>query len=103
MQLIFNREVAEQLSETYTILELETVTKDGVTLDAFCVIPVEKIGLAELPHVEHNKHLHNEFTAAFKRKEYKVCKDLYEHVRNNFGGEVSTFYDEIMRRITETE
>ena len=103
MQLIFNRQVAEQLDETYTILELEEVTKDGVTLEVFCVVPVEKIGLSELPNLEHNKHLHNEFISAYKRCEYKVCKDLYEHVRNNFGGEVTSFYDEILRRITDIE
>lgn len=103
MQLIFNRQVAEQLGETYTILELEEVTKDGITLEVFCVIPVEKIGLTELSKLEHNKHLHNEFMSAYKRGEYKVCTDLYEHVRDNFSGEVSTFYDEIIRRITSTE
>ncbi len=103
MHVIFNRQVAEQLGETYTILELEEVTKDGVTLEVFCVIPVEKIGLTELPNLEHNKHLHNEFISAYKRGEYKVCEDLYEHIRDSFGGEVSSFYDEILRRITNTE
>ena len=101
MQLIFNRQIAEQLSETYTVLELETVTKDGVTLEAFCVIPTDAIALEELPRLEHHRHLHNEFTRAYRRGEHQVCLDLYEHVRNNFGGEVSSFYDDIISRINK--
>ena len=103
MQLIFNREVAEQLREQYVVLELETVTKDGVTLDAFCVIPTDKIVLTDLPNISHYIHLHNEFTAAYRRGEYKVCRDLYEHLLGKFGGEVDTFYEEIIRRILNLE
>ena len=39
MQLIFGRDNAEQLKERYTVLELETVEKDGTSLEVFCLIP----------------------------------------------------------------
>jgi hypothetical protein len=43
MNIIFGRENAEKLREKYTVLDLETLEKDGVSLDVFCLIPAEKI------------------------------------------------------------
>ena len=68
----------------------------------FCIVPIEKIGLAELPRLEHNKHLHNEFTRAYRQGEYRVCQELYEHIKDNFSGELKTFYDEILERISKS-
>lgn len=99
MQLIFNKEHADQLREKYTVLELETITKDGVTLDVFCVIPADVINIAELPDLEHNIRLHNHFVDALKEKNYKICRDLYEHLLGKFGGEIDSFYEEIIKRI----
>jgi hypothetical protein len=39
MQLIFGRDNAEKLREKYTVLDLETVEKDGTSLEVFCLIP----------------------------------------------------------------
>ena len=98
MQLIFDRSVAEQLKQRYTVLELETVEKDGVEIDVFCVIPAEKIALTEITTLEHNTKLHNEFVAANKRGDAKLCNDLYVHLIGKFGGEVDSFYEEIIKR-----
>jgi len=103
MQLIFNREDAEALREQHTVLELETITKDGVTLDVFCLVPADKINLSELAQLNHNVKLHQTFVDCFKNKEYKVCRDLYEHLIGKFGGEVDSFYDEIIKRIVNLE
>lgn len=103
MQLIFDKEHAAQLREKYTVLDLETVTKDGVTLDVFCVIPADKINLGELTQLDHTIKLHNHFIQAFKEGNYKVCRDLEEHLIGKFGGEVDTFYQEIIQRILNLE
>lgn len=103
MELIFNREHAEALREKYTVLELETVTKDGVTLDVFCVIPADKLNLGELTQLDHNIKLHNHFIEAMKDQQYHVCRDLHEHLLGKFGGEVDSFYNEILNRITQGE
>lgn len=99
MQLIFNRKSAEELGDKYTILELETFDVEGQLLEVFCVIPADKINLTELPQLEHNIKLHNHFVQALKDKDYKVCIDLQEHLMGKFGGEVDTFYEEIIKRI----
>ena len=99
MELIFNRETAEALGDKYTILELETFDVEGKLLEVFCLIPAEKINLGELPDLEHNVKLHNHFVDALKTKNYKVCQDLQEHLMGKFGGEVDSFYEEIIKRI----
>jgi hypothetical protein len=102
MQIIFSRAAAEQLREKYTVLELETITKDGITVEAFCVIPAEKINLGELPELEHNIRLHEEFVSALKNQNHKICNDLYPYVKGKFGGELDSFYDIIIERIQNT-
>ena len=99
MQIIFDRKTAEQLQHQHTVLELETITKDGVTIEAFCLIPVEKIALTEMAQLPHNIKLHNEFVNAYKNGNYQICRDLYEFVMGKFAGEVDTFYEEIINRI----
>jgi hypothetical protein len=100
MQLIFGKDVAAQLQERYTVLELETLEVDGCVLEVFCVVPAEKIALTEITTIEHSTKLHNDFVDALKRKDYKICQDLSVHLIGRFGGEVDTFYEEILKRIS---
>ena len=99
MQIIFDRTIAKQLSERYTVLELETFPVEGGTvIETFCVVSGEKMNLAQLPELENDVHLHEEFVAALKDKNYRLCMDLMPHLRGKFGGELDTFYDEIEKR-----
>jgi len=99
MQLIFGRDNAEKLRQRYTVLDLETVEQQGETLEVFCLIPGEKIGLMELPQLENSIKLHNDFLNGYKNQQYKYCRDCIEHLMGKFGGEVDSFYEEILRRI----
>jgi hypothetical protein len=99
MNIIFGRENAEELRQKYTVLDLETVEKDGVSLEVFCLIPADKIGIPDMPQLENWVKLHHEFLEGYKKKEYNYCRQCIEHLRGQFGGEVDTFYDEILRRI----
>jgi hypothetical protein len=105
MELIFGKDNAEKLKEKYTVLELETVEKEHngeiVSMDVFCLIPGNKVGMADLPQLEQWIKLHNDFINGYKTKQFDYCLQCIEHLRGQFGGEVDTFYDEIQRRITE--
>ena len=103
MQLIFGRENAEQLRERYTILELETVEKDGTSLEVFCLIPGEKIGIPDLPQLENWKQLHTDFLHGYHTQQYEYCRQCIEHLMGKFGGEVDSFYQEILKRIEVAE
>lgn len=99
MEIIFGRENAEKLREKYTVLDLETVEKDGVSLEVFCLIPADKISLSEMPTLDGWVKLHHEFLNGYHTKQYDYCLQCIEHLRGKFGGEVDTFYDEIENRI----
>ena len=103
MELIFGKENAELLREKYTVLELETVERDGVSLEVFCLIPADKISIADLPTLEQWTKLHNDFLHGYHTKQYNYCRQCIEHLMGKFAGEVDTFYEEILRRITEAE
>jgi hypothetical protein len=98
MQIIFNKDIAEQMKDTHTVLELETFDVEGQTLHTFCVVPADKIPLAEFPQLPVYKELHGAFVAALKNKDSRLCADLAEHLKGKFGGEVDTFYEEILKR-----
>ena len=98
MQVIFSRDAAEQLKDTYTILELETFEVEGKLLEAFCVVTADKMNLAHMPTLAHDKNLHAQFIEHLKQKDYRVCLDLIPHLRGKFGGELDSFYDEIEKR-----
>ncbi len=103
MEIIFGRENAIKLREKYTVLDLETVEKDGVSLEVFCLIPADKISLGDLPTLEQYTNLHAEFLAGYAKKEYDYCRQCIEHLTGKFGGEVDTFYEEILNRINNIE
>ncbi len=103
MQLIFGRENAEKLRDRYTVLELETLEKDGVSLEVFCLIPGEKIGIPDLPQLEQWIQLHNDFLNGYQTQQYDYCRQCIEHLIGKFGCEVDTFYEEILKRINSTE
>lgn len=98
MNIVIGREVAEQLGEKYTVLPLETFTRDGVFVEAYCVIPAEKINLGEMMFLEENVRLHNGFLEAYKEENWERMREIDEHLRGKFGGEVDTFYEELLSR-----
>lgn len=107
MQIIFKKEVADQLKDKYTVLELETFNvamPDGTeeSLEAFCVVPAEKIPLTEMAALDTHKTLHSEFVKSYNEKNYKLCNDIAEHLVGKWGGELDSFYEEILSRINDT-
>lgn len=103
MQLIFGAENAEALRERYTILDLETIEVEGKRLEVYCLIPGDKVGLNELPFLEHYIKLHNDFLHGYQTKQYNYCRQCIDHLKGKFGGEVDSFYDEILKRIDAEE
>jgi hypothetical protein len=76
---------------------------DGQIVEAFCVVPAEKISLGELPQLEKNTKKHEEFVTALRKKDYKTCGKLKDDLYGKFGGELDSFYDEIMKRSSSTQ
>ena len=108
MDIIFGRENAEKLREKYTVLDLEKITikdDDGKTveMEVFCLIPADKIALLDLPQLENWKQLHTDFLHGYHTQQYEYCRQCIEHLMGKFGGEVDSFYQEILKRIEVAE
>lgn len=97
MDIIFNRQVAEELADRYLILELEQHFIGEQILETFCVVPSDK-AKNEVSLLEHWKKLHNEFITANKNKDGKLCKDLAEYLKGKWGGELDEFYTIVCSR-----
>ena len=98
MDIIFSRQVAEELAEKYTVLELEPHSVGEDILETFCVVPSDKIPIAEVVMLDHWKKLHGEFVQANKDKNGKLCKDLLEHLIGKWGGELDEYYQIVCSR-----
>ena len=103
MNIIFGRENAEKLREKYTILDLEKLVVEGKEVEVFCLIPAEKIALPDLPQLEQWTKLHNDFLHGYHTQQWNYCRQCIEHLTGKFGGEVHTFYEEILKRIEVAE
>jgi len=97
MDIIFNRQVAKELSEKYLVLELEPHLVGDNMLETFCVLTPEKV-TNEVTMLDHWKKLHGEFVQANKDKNGKLCKDLAEYLKGKWSGELDEYYDIVCSR-----
>jgi hypothetical protein len=99
MQIIWHAQAAQQLSNSHTILELETFDADGTPITAYCVVPAEQL-FAEITELDRNKALHAKFITAMHNKDYDQCRELAAQLMGKFGGELDSFYEEILKKYT---
>jgi hypothetical protein len=102
MQIIFDSAVAEELRARYTVLELETFITADKNLTAYCVVPADKIPLTEFALIDAHTQLHNAFVIAAKENNKQLCLDITEHLLGKFGGELDSFYHEVLNRFSIT-
>ena len=98
MHIILGTEAADKLRENYTVLELETFNHKGQDITAYCV--VSQVPIMELPQLENDRRLHADFIDEYKKGNYKYCIDAVEHLRGRFNGDLDSFYEVIIERIT---
>lgn len=98
MNIIFSRQVAQELKEKYTVLELETFEVEGKVLETFCVVSPESISLQEMPTLDKHIALHEQFVLHLKKKDYAFCHAAAEHLIGKFGGELDSFYTTVLER-----
>lgn len=99
MQIIFSREVANELANKFTVLELETFNVEGQMLETFCVVPADKISPTEYPTLAASCDLHAQLAEAIKQTDYTFCEITIPALMGKFGGELDSFYEIISERI----
>lgn len=101
MHIIFGDEQAQEISKSYTVLELDTIQfgEDGPEVRAYCV--VENIPITDMPRVESLKNLHSELMPNYRKKDWNFCTQAIEQLMGFWGGELDTFYNNLQTRITQ--
>ena len=97
MHIVWDKEAVKELRKKHTVLELESFPVNGEMFSAWCVVPADKIGL-DLANLGTYVELHEGFVKAYNEQNQQLCKDIAEHLRGKFGGELDTYYEEILSR-----
>lgn len=102
MHIIFEDAVKE-LPGGFTVLELDTFrTASGEKpVTAYCVI--EKIPLSEFPLTEAHKKIHSDLISAYHNRHWNYCKQAIEGLMGKWSGELDTFYEDLLNRVTQNE
>jgi hypothetical protein len=97
MQIIWSQEAADRLSSSQTVLELETFAVHDDIVKTFCVVPAEKV-INEITILSANVELHKEFIQALTERNYSKMLPLAKMLLGRFGGELDSFYEEMIER-----
>lgn len=105
MHVIFGKENLQQFSDRFTILPLDKIKARGadVVIEAFCVIPADKVPLQEIVILEKLKNMHVALMQEYNRQNWNFCHDAIKNLRGKFNGELDTFYDELETRISKLQ
>ena len=97
MNIIFKTNLSE-LDQKYIVLDLDTFSlPDGSEHTACCII--ENIPITELPATENLKELHANLIKNYALKDWNYCEQAIEQLMGKWGGEMDSFYIELLTRI----
>jgi hypothetical protein len=98
MNIIFGKP-AQQISDTHTVLELDTfkLMPSGQLITTYCV--VDTIPLAEFPQVENNKKIHEQLMTQYRQQNWEFCRSAAAALTTCWNGELDTFYQNLLERI----
>jgi hypothetical protein len=99
MHIIFGKEQAQELSNKYTVLELDTFRFEslGQTVTAYCT--VERVPLEELALLENLQKQHSDLLINYAMKNWNDCLIGINALRGKWCGEIDTFYHDLEKRI----
>ena len=92
MNIIFDEKAAKDLSEKYTVLELDTVLQPGMDKPVTLHALVEVNNISELATLGFFKGMHEDMVQAYKRGEWLRAAELIGGLTGQFNGELDDFY-----------
>jgi hypothetical protein len=99
MNIIFKQHLNDEYAR-YTVLDLDTFElADGTQHTACCVIentPVQELSL--LPSL---RQLHGNLIKNLSLKNWDFCEQAIEQLMGKWGGEVDTFYQDLLTRVQD--
>jgi hypothetical protein len=98
MNIIFG-DTVKQIPKDYVTLELDTIMIQPIAhrVTTWCV--VENIPVDEISNIELNKKIHSDLITEYRNQNWNACIDNINQLMGRWGGEIDTFYKEILKRI----
>jgi len=102
MNIIFNKQIAEELKEKYTILELDTVIQPGMTepLVLYAVIEIENLG--DFSTLAFFREMHEDMIREYKGGNWNRAIELASGLVGHFNNELDEFYNLVIDFCTES-
>ena len=99
MNIIFG-DVATEIAEHYTVLELDTVEiAPDRRIKTFCVIG--QIPLSEFTELESYKKIHSNMIQEYRKQNWNFCLRAIDVLLGKFNGELDSFYQELLSRVND--
>lgn len=101
MNIILSEQSANTLEGKYTCLPLDLIkiSSDKDAVQAYCVL--EDIPITEINKIDEYKNLHEKMIENYRKKNWSFCEHAIEHLHGKWGGQMNSFYDEIMNRVAK--
>jgi hypothetical protein len=96
MYIVFGNKDIQGLDEKYLILELDTFNISSEIIPTYCVVDSKFINISSLKI----KKLHENLIKNYKIGNWKFCTDAIRHLRGEFSGELDSFYDVLLERVS---
>lgn len=99
MNIIFGKEQADELSNKYTVLELDTfqIGPFGPVVTAYCT--VETVPLSELATLVETKTQHEHLMINYRGRAWSDCLVAIDQLTGKWRGELDSFYADLRSRI----
>lgn len=101
MNIMFGDSLTDDIKSRYTVLQLDTFYFSDIeqTRVAYCLI--ETVPIAEMIRIDKNIELHNNLLRNYVLKNWNYCIDAIEHLKGRWNGELDSFYDSVVSRVSQ--
>lgn len=98
MHIIFGDD-AKQLSDKFTVLELDTIKfpETGQKNTIYCVI--ENIPLGDFPVIDAYVKVHHDMMQAYRDRNWEYVETAIKGLTGKWNGEVDSFYQILYNRV----
>ena len=103
MFIVHGTEKANQLKDKYTVLELDTIhaVNNGEDITLYTVIDTGQLSLDSMSTLKQYVDLHGHLIDNLHKKDFNYCKEVIDKLKGSFGGQVDSFYDHVLSRISQ--
>lgn len=103
MNIMFSDSITDDIRSKYTILQLDTFYFADIDQQRVAYCLIETVPIAEMIGIDQRIELHNNLVRNYGLKNWSYCVDAVDHLRGCWNGELDSFYDSILERVTSLQ